>query len=294
MKGNGIRHILVAPHHPRSIGQAERFVATFKQAMKASSFGRAPSSIIQQRLMRFLFRYRTTPSTMTGATPAELFLKRRVRTLIYLLIYLLRPSFEKRVWIKQALQENVSDGSRSVTEFNVNDRVVVENFYGKPKWLSGTVVKRSGPVNYKVNVDGKVMRRHLDQMQSSDRAISLSRHPLEESAVSDFSRALNVESLSEGLPNEPSAHADNVSEGMSPVQAEASEEFESPTTCSMTDRLIRRQYPTRQQYQRDRYGFGDPPNKGWMSVVYLLIGVGHFLYGIPCVKRITWGILICK
>ena len=63
---------------------------------------------------------------------------------------------------------------------------------------------------------------------------------MEESAVSDLSRALNIESPSEGLPNEPSVHADNVNEGMSPVQAEASEEFESPASCSMTDTLIRR------------------------------------------------------
>ena len=174
----------------------------------------------------------------------------------------MRPSFEKLLRIKQTLQENVSDGSRSVTEFNINNRVIVENFYDQPKWLSGTVVKRSGPVSYKVNVDGKVMRRHLDQMRSSDRAISLSRHPVEESTVPDLSRALNVGSPSEGLPNEPSAHADNVNEGMSPVQAKASEESENPASCSIADSLIRRQYPTRRQHQPDQYGFGDPPNKG--------------------------------
>ena len=94
-------------------------------------------------------------------------------------------------------------------------------------------------------------------MRSSDRTISLSRHPVEESAVSDLSRALNVES-----PSEPSAHADNVNEGMSLVQAKASEEFERLASCSMTDPLIRRQYPSRRRYQPDRYGFGDPPNNG--------------------------------
>ena len=26
-------------------------------------------------------------------------------------------------------------------------------------------------------------------------------------------------------------------------------------------------------------------------VVYLLIGERHFFYGIPCVKRLTWGVL---
>ena len=30
-KQNGIKHILVAPYHPRSNGQPERFIQTFKQ-----------------------------------------------------------------------------------------------------------------------------------------------------------------------------------------------------------------------------------------------------------------------
>ena len=93
MKENGIRHILVAPRHPHSNGQVEHSVAAFKQAMKAGSFGRAPSSTIQQRLMHFLFRYQMTPSMVTGTTPAELFLKRRVQTRLDLS----RPSFEKCV-----------------------------------------------------------------------------------------------------------------------------------------------------------------------------------------------------
>ena len=75
MKRNGIKHTLVAPYHPRSKGQAERLVQTFKQFFKAE--GR---DSIKQSLARFLFSYRTTPNSTTGQTPAELFLNRRVRT----------------------------------------------------------------------------------------------------------------------------------------------------------------------------------------------------------------------
>ena len=35
MKGNGIKHIMCVPYHPSSNGLAERFVQTFKRAMKA-------------------------------------------------------------------------------------------------------------------------------------------------------------------------------------------------------------------------------------------------------------------
>ena len=73
MKANGIKHTLVAPYHPRSNGQAERFVQTFKQFFKVED-----SDSIMQSLARFLFSYRTTLDSITGQTSAELFLNRRL------------------------------------------------------------------------------------------------------------------------------------------------------------------------------------------------------------------------
>ena len=80
----------------------------------------------------------------------------------------------------QALQRGVSDGSTDSLVFNINDNVLVKNFYGQPKWLSGSIVQRNGPVSFKVNADGVIMRRHLDQMRTSDPAIALSRNTLRE------------------------------------------------------------------------------------------------------------------
>jgi len=51
MKSNGIKHIRCAPYHPSSNGAAERFVQSFKRAIKASE--RADQSF-HQRLMNFL------------------------------------------------------------------------------------------------------------------------------------------------------------------------------------------------------------------------------------------------
>ena len=54
MRANGIKHIQSAPYHPSSNGLAERFVQTFKRAMKA---GEKDGGSLNTRLSRFLFDY---------------------------------------------------------------------------------------------------------------------------------------------------------------------------------------------------------------------------------------------
>ena len=74
-KKNGIRHTLSSPYHPASNGEAERFVRTFKEAMKA---GKNDGLTLQHRLASFLLTYRTTPhsTTTTGTPPCELLMGR--------------------------------------------------------------------------------------------------------------------------------------------------------------------------------------------------------------------------
>ena len=143
MKGNVIKHTLVAPYHPRSNGQAERFVQTFKQFFKAEG-----SDSIKQSLARFLFSYRTTPNSTTGQTPAELFLNRRVRTRLDLI----HPDLGRKVFNKQSDQKTRHDKSSSEREFALGEQVLVQNFRGEPKWLDGTVTEQTDPLSYKVLV----------------------------------------------------------------------------------------------------------------------------------------------
>ena len=96
MKANGIKHTLVAPYHPRSNGQAERFVQTFKQFFKAED-----SDSIIQSLARFLFSNRKTPNSTTGQTPAELFQNHRLRTRLDLM----RPELGRKVFDRQTDQK---------------------------------------------------------------------------------------------------------------------------------------------------------------------------------------------
>jgi len=54
VKMNGIKHIRSVPYHPSSNGAAERFVQTFKKAMKAN---RDSPLSFSHRLSNFLFTY---------------------------------------------------------------------------------------------------------------------------------------------------------------------------------------------------------------------------------------------
>ena len=50
-------------------------------------------------------------------------------------------------------------------KFKCDDPVWVRNYTGKPKWVVGKVIAERGPVSYKVRVQGKVQRRHIDQLK---------------------------------------------------------------------------------------------------------------------------------
>ena len=83
LEKNGVKHIRSAPY------QAERFVRTFKEAMRATG---ATVNSVHEKLFYFLLRYQSTPHSSTGRTPASLFLQRELRTRLSLL----KPSSEDR------------------------------------------------------------------------------------------------------------------------------------------------------------------------------------------------------
>jgi transposase InsO family protein len=77
LKTNDINHITTAPFHPATNGQAERFVQSFKHAMKCE---KQSTSQLKTNMAKVLLAYRNTPHSTTGELPSVLFLGRPLAT----------------------------------------------------------------------------------------------------------------------------------------------------------------------------------------------------------------------
>ena len=103
-----------SPYHSASNGAAERSVGILKQTLLRDILDRKYGGhpvYLQHRVANFLIRYRSTPHSVTGRTPAELFLGRHIRTRFSLL----KPSLKVTVENKQAKHKRHHD-TRGVKE----------------------------------------------------------------------------------------------------------------------------------------------------------------------------------
>ena len=160
MKQNGITHVKTSPYHPSSNGLAERAVQTFKTAMKRMSGGS-----VENKVSRFLFKYRVTPHSTTGVPPAELMFGRQLRTTLDLL----QPSIGQNVRWSQAKQKEGHDAHSKNRQFKEGDTVFVKCFSKADTWLAGVIDRKQGPVSFRVVLDDdRVVRRHLDHIRARD------------------------------------------------------------------------------------------------------------------------------
>ena len=70
MKVKLICHTTSSPYHSKTYGLAERFVKTFKSAMKSVEY----EGTLQKKLVNFLIAYRNAPQSTTGNSPAQAFM----------------------------------------------------------------------------------------------------------------------------------------------------------------------------------------------------------------------------
>lgn len=158
---NGILHTTGAPRHPATNGLAERYVSTFKAGMK--KLAREDLSI-DDKVSHFLLRYRTTPNSTTGESPADVFLKRHVRTRLDFL----KPNIRETVRRKQYRQKEEHDRKARDRQFDIDGQVYLRNTAGdNPRWIPGIITQQSGPVSYRVRGEttDQEYRRHGDQLR---------------------------------------------------------------------------------------------------------------------------------
>lgn len=164
VRKNGIKHTLVPPYHPQSNGAAERAVRVVKEALLKQVIQGTKGMSMKHRLANFLFRYRTTPHTTTGMTPAELMVKRQLRTRLSLV----KPDLAKVIEDKQLAQKFYKDlKCGKERQLERCDRVRVRNTRAhtkRDKWIPGTVVKVCGPRTYIVRTGHKTRYVHTDHL----------------------------------------------------------------------------------------------------------------------------------
>ena len=162
LKLNGIQHYKSAPYHPATNGEAERYVQTFKQAMRAA---KDDPGTLSTKLLRFLLSYRTTPNATTGISPAELLYGRNLRTRLTLL----NPDVSTKVQDKQASQKQYHDKKSKERQFQVGQSVLVANNKQEPKWVLGTVLEKLGDISYRVD---QLLQTSITQANTNTTATS--------------------------------------------------------------------------------------------------------------------------
>ena len=73
IKANNIKHTKSRPYHPATNGLAERFIQTFKQALRTARKGKRS---LEHRMADFLIGYRNAIHATTETSPAQLMMGR--------------------------------------------------------------------------------------------------------------------------------------------------------------------------------------------------------------------------
>ncbi|XP_055543397.1 uncharacterized protein K02A2.6-like [Wyeomyia smithii] len=251
---NGIRHTTTAPYHPQSNGQAERFVDTFKRAVKKIQEGEGS---IDEALDVFLLTYRTTPNRNVpgGKSPAEAMYNRPLRTSLDLL----RPPSN----LEPSSNRQQTSNTRSFSPKACVYAKIYDN--NKWSWFPGTVVERIGSVMYNIWVDNRrLIRSHINQLrQRAETATKVQKQgiplnilldewnlPVPASQVTELSEAEELEPSMSTLvapsPSTPTIRPATVTSSSS----SASTAFESAVESSPTVQLPRRSSRTRRLPQR--------------------------------------------
>ena len=155
---NNVVHVCSTPYHPKTNGLAERAVRTFKQRYTSA---RTKGEDAELTLQRFLISYRNTPQKSTSRAPAEIIYGRKLRTKLDLL----KPDIGMKSDYSAIKQKMNHDHKAKARFFEEGEQVWVQRIQGKG-YDAGGIVQKLSDYSYLVEVDGRVCRKHADQLKS--------------------------------------------------------------------------------------------------------------------------------
>lgn len=118
---------------------------------------------LQQKLSNFLLAYRNATHATTNQTPAMLFMKRLLRSRLYLI----QPNLKQTVQDRQ-MKQGQGNPARATRSFTVDETVLARSYRGYCKWVMAVFKEQTGPLMYKVELpSGTLWWHHVDQLRKS-------------------------------------------------------------------------------------------------------------------------------
>ncbi len=66
---------------------------------------------------------------------------------------------------RQAKQKSQHDEHAKSRSLIPGAAVLARDYHGPDKWVSGTIVQRLGPITYSIDINGRIVKRHIDQLK---------------------------------------------------------------------------------------------------------------------------------
>ena len=231
LKRNGIKHIPIPTYSSKSNGICERFVGTFKAAIKKMC---ETDSDVDKNVANFLLTYRNTPHSSTGEAPAVRAFNRNLR----FCLTQIRPTDSQKVKDLQPEQESkvMMKNERS---FEPKQPVYVQLDMDKT-WTPAVIKQRHGSNSnvYDIECNGRVIKKHGDKLKARDMSISVTKKQMQPEEVELMRRQLAAKE-SEQSSGTSSGTSEPIETKSIPSPAQVSMPESRPSRAAKTDALAK-------------------------------------------------------
>ena len=156
-------HLTISPGHSQSNGQAESAVKTAKRLIKKAAKAKSDIHLA-------LLDHRNTPTQGMLASPAQILMNRRTRTLLPTAASLLKPTTTYNPELKRMSKEKqkayYDRTARDLIPLQEGDTVRMKPHQkGKAEWKKATVMKRLDERSYEIKADNKIYWRNRVELK---------------------------------------------------------------------------------------------------------------------------------